>query len=66
MYNGLYSKEDILLIEKNGLTLEKVDTQWKLFPDQDLVTVIGSLEILAKGEGQERNEPFTQAEQASE
>jgi hypothetical protein len=32
-----------------------------MFPDQDLVTVIGALEMLKKGQGQERNAPFAPA-----
>jgi hypothetical protein len=59
MYTGLYSVEDISLIERSGLTLEEVDANWKMFPDQNLDTAIGETQILKNGRGQERNEPFT-------
>ena len=65
MYTESYSVEDINLIESNGLTIDEVDAQWKMFPDQNLDTVIGSVVGLKSGKGQERNEPFTPAEEAS-
>lgn len=59
MYTGIYTREQMELIETNGLEFNEVDAQWQLFPDQELETVIGSVKILKQGNGQERNEPFS-------
>lgn len=45
---------------KEGYTVQEVDKQWAMFPDQDLVTVIGGLDMLKNGQGQERNAPFSE------
>jgi hypothetical protein len=60
-YTSTYSFADLELIEKHGLSVKEVEKQWSMFPDQDLVTVIGALEMLKKGQGQERNAPFAPA-----
>ncbi len=58
MFTGEYTAEELELIRVNELQVGEVTTQWALFPDQNLDTVIGSVKMLKAGQGQERNEGF--------
>ena len=53
-------------MELAGVSEAELAAQWDLFPDQDFVTALGSVVMLKKGQGQERNEGFTPTETPAE
>ena len=45
-------------LNEAGITIDELESQWDLFPEQDFVTAVGAVVMLKQGLGQERNEPF--------
>lgn len=52
------STQELVDLEKSGVSQEELAKHWDMFPGQDFVTAVGAVVGLKQGVGQERNEPF--------